>query len=104
MPWHCNDPPLSLAMMMMTQLVAAAVVAAVVVVLPLRSCYRPRMLPLPWPLPLATQAPPPAEQRCGGGRLLVKLAQDMEQWGGWVSEVIWGGMRIVGGTRILLAK
>ncbi len=43
--------------------------------------------------------PTPARQCCGGSRLLVKLARDMDSQ---VSKVIWGGTQIVGGTRIML--
>ncbi len=33
---------------------------------------------------------PTAKQSRGGGQLLLKLARDMEHWGGWMSQVIWG--------------
>ncbi len=62
------------------------------------------MLLRPQPLLLAARAPPPpAGQRRGGGQLLVESAEDIEQWGGQVSKVIWGGTHVVGGMHILLA-
>jgi hypothetical protein len=61
-----------------------------------RGCGRRRWRPEP--------PPPRSGQRRGGGRLLVKSARDMEQWNGRVSKEIWGGTRIVGEMRILLAK
>ncbi len=105
MPQHCNDsPPLSM-MTTLTRSVAAADAATAVVALPQRSRSSPGMLLRPRLLPSAAQAPlPHAWQQHGNGRLLVELAQDMEQWGGQVSKGIWGGMRIVKETSILLAK
>jgi hypothetical protein len=78
---------------MSKQSVAAAIIAAAVIVPPPRSPFPPRMLLQL--LPSATQAPPHSGKCRGGGKLLVKLAQDTEQWGGWVREVIWGGTHIV---------
>jgi hypothetical protein len=78
------------------------VVVATVIALPPRSRYRPGMLLRPRPSSLADQAPPPPPP--GSAAVAHKLARDMEQRGGRVSEVIWGETRIVGRTRILLAK